>query len=71
MSENEKQYKVDGMKCNGCVTNVTNALQALSDVQSCEVNLEAGTATVQGEVTETDVIAAITQAGFQASIINE
>ncbi len=70
MSENEKIFKVDGMKCAGCVSSVNNAISELSEVDDCDVNLEQGTVLVKGAVVVDDVINAIIKAGFKASLIN-
>ena len=69
MSYNNKTFKVEGMKCGGCVTNVTNAVNELSAVEACSVDLEQGTAVVSGAVSTDDVISAITKAGFQATLM--
>jgi copper chaperone len=39
--------KVTGMTCGGCISNVTQALKAVSGVSDVEVSLAAGEATVQ------------------------
>jgi len=69
MSKNEKTFKVDGMKCGGCVTNVTNAIRELATIEECSVSLEEGTAVVVGNIAVDDVISAITKAGFSAVFI--
>ena len=38
--------KVEGMMCEGCVSKVQSALESLNGVDSVEVNLKKGTATV-------------------------
>jgi len=70
MSKNEKTFKVNGMKCEGCVTNVTNAIRELETIEECSVSLEEGAAVVVGNVAVDDVISAITKAGFSAVFIN-
>ncbi len=39
--------KVTGMNCDGCASNVTNALRAITGVSDVKVSLAAGEATVQ------------------------
>ena len=39
--------KVTGMTCGGCISNVTDALKAVSGVNNVKVSLSAGEATVQ------------------------
>ena len=40
------QYKISGMTCRGCASNVANALTAVAHVTNVSVNLEQSTATV-------------------------
>ena len=44
----EKTYEVTGMKCQGCVTNVTEKLSAVSGVKAVNVDLEKKQATITG-----------------------
>ena len=39
--------KVTGMTCGGCISNVTDALKAVSGVNNVKVSLSAGEATVR------------------------
>ncbi len=39
--------KVTGMTCGGCTSNVTHAIEAIAGVESVNVSLAAGEATVQ------------------------
>lgn len=55
-------YKIEGMTCGGCVRAITNALQ-MANATDVEVNLEAGTATVDG-LDEQTVKKVIEDAGF-------
>mmetsp|Transcript_4037 Transcript_4037/g.7405 ORF Transcript_4037/g.7405 Transcript_4037/m.7405 type:complete len:151 (-) Transcript_4037:139-591(-) len=41
------ELKIEGMMCEGCTSRVTEALQAVSEVQSAAVTLEPGAATVE------------------------
>jgi copper chaperone len=62
--------KVAGMKCGGCVKSVTGVLQGLTGVSSVEVSLERGEATVEydaAKVGRDAMMAAIDDAGFEAS----
>lgn len=61
--------KVHGMSCQGCVKNVTGVLMASTGVQSAEVSLDAGEATVHfdpAQVTRSTLCSAIEDAGFDA-----
>jgi copper chaperone len=44
----KKTYEVTGMKCQGCVTKVTEKLSAVPGVKSVKVDLEKKQATITG-----------------------
>ena len=52
----EKEFIITGMKCQGCVTTVHDALAAVPGVQSVSVNLEAQEATIQGTFDTTAIL---------------
>jgi len=59
--------KIAGMTCHGCVTSVTNVLQAIPGVSQVQVTLEPGAANLTFDVTQTNSEAihqAIQTAGF-------
>ncbi len=58
-------YKIKGMSCNHCVSNVETNLGKLDQVAEVTVNLERGTAQVEGSITEAEVKATIEQIGYQ------
>ena len=63
------QFAVEGMSCQGCVKSVTGAVRALAGVESVDVSLERGTATVAYDavaVKPAAIVAAIEAAGFDA-----
>lgn len=57
-------FKISGMACNHCKMTVEKAIGALEGVESVEVDLGAGTATVTGTVAASAVEEAVTLAGF-------
>jgi copper chaperone len=60
---------VGGMTCGGCVASVTRVLKALPGVESAEVNLQPGEATVRFDaekVSPTAIRKAIEGAGYVA-----
>ena len=64
----EQMFSVDGLRCEGCVDTVTNALTSLSPVRSVSVDLHAeGTSTVRvstdAELTREQVRAALAGGG--------
>lgn len=48
----EKTYEIEGMKCQGCATKVTERFNNISGVENVDVNLENKTATVSGNFDE-------------------
>jgi copper chaperone CopZ len=55
------------MTCANCVRHVTEAVETVSGVNSVSVDLDAGTAQIQGDPDSAAVIAAIVAAGYQAT----
>ncbi len=63
-----RQFTVTGMSCSACSAKVERTVSALKDVDSCSVNLLTGTLSLEGRVTDREVIQAIKKAGYQASV---
>jgi len=63
---NTQTLTIIGMRCDGCVDAVTQALDAVPGVERCAVNLETGTATILGAASSTQLAAAVREAGFEA-----
>ncbi len=63
-NEMEKTIKIEGMMCAHCQAHVDKALNAIPGV-TATVNLEAGTATVKGDVSDEVLTAAVTEAGYK------
>ena len=62
------ELKIDGMTCPHCVRAVNEALAAVPGVtRVVAVDLETGRATVEGDVERQALIAAVTEAGYQAN----
>ena len=59
----EKTMKIEGMMCAHCSGRVEKALNDLPGV-SATVNLEAGTATVKGDVSNEVLTKAVADAGY-------
>ena len=57
--------KVNGMSCSHCSGRVQKALQAVSGVTKAEVDLQSGTATVEGEFDVNAAVAAVENAGYE------
>lgn len=61
--------KVTGMTCGHCVRSVTDALGSLEGVQSADVLLESGRATVvydDAKVSPRDLVGAVLDEGYTA-----
>ncbi len=59
-----RTYKIEGMMCMHCVGRVKAALEALG--LEADVDLDTGLATVSGDATDEQVIAAVEKAGYAA-----
>ena len=66
-----KEFKVEGLKCSGCVKAVENAVSAVEGVEKTSVDFEAKKLTVefqQDKVEEQKIIKAVSKAGYQAEL---
>ena len=63
-----KQYNVTGMSCAACSTRVEKAVGNLPGVTTCSVNLLTNSMGVEGDVSEADIIKAVENAGYGASV---
>jgi len=71
MNMEKLTLNVTGMTCGHCQMSVAKALKDISGVKSAEVNLETNTAVVEyksGKTTTEEMIKAIEEAGYKASI---
>jgi copper ion binding protein len=62
-----QQFRISGMTCGHCVQAVTEELSSLDGVQSVEVDLDSGTATVRSaaELDRDAVRDAVDEAGYE------
>lgn len=63
-----KQYSITGMSCAACVARVENAVNKIDGVKSCSVSLLTNSMGVEGEVAEEQIIKAVVDAGYGASV---
>lgn len=63
-----QKFSVTGMSCAACSARVEKAVQALPGVTSCAVSLLTNSMGVEGTAAAEDVIAAVTAAGYGASL---
>ena len=61
--------KIEGMMVEGCVKTVRESLEGLRGIESVDVNLKKGTATVvHNGVSDETLVGAVVDAGFRASV---
>lgn len=61
--------KIEGMMCEGCVKTVRESLEGLQGIESVDVNLKKGTATVvHNGISDETLVGAVVDAGFRASV---
>lgn len=63
-----KQYIVTGMSCAACSARVEKAVNQVPGVTSCSVSLLTNSMGVEGDAAPADVIKAVTDAGYGASL---
>lgn len=68
MTNNDKTISIEGMTCNHCVQNVQSAIVKVTGVESVVVDLAGKSAVVKGSFSSDDVIGAIENVGYKASI---
>ena len=68
MSE-QYYFKINGMKCDGCVEVIENAIKKLPGIETVEVDLESSMAVVKGVANAESISDAIDNAGYNAILI--
>lgn len=63
-----KQYTVTGMSCAACSTRVEKAVSKVPGVASCSVSLLTNSMGVEGSVSDEEIIKAVEEAGYGASV---
>ncbi len=63
----EIRLKITGMTCGHCVAHTKKALEAVPGVTEADVSLEPGGAVVKGDADVVALIAAVKDAGYEAS----
>lgn len=60
---------IGGLGCQHCVDTVQNALKSVSGVETAQVDLSSGRATVTGQnLNSEDLVNAVKDSGYQAKI---
>ena len=63
-----KQYNVTGMSCAACSARVEKAVGKVPGVTACSVSLLTNSMGVEGDVSESEIIKAVENAGYGASV---
>ena len=63
-----KRFDVTGMSCAACSARVEKAVSAVDGVTSCSVNLLTNSMNVEGSANENEIIRAVKNAGYGASL---
>ncbi len=63
-----EQYNITGMSCAACSARVEKAVSAVPGVSSCSVNLLTNSMGVEGTADSSDIIKAVTRAGYGAQL---
>lgn len=66
-----KTYNVTGMSCAACSARVEKAVSGVEGVSSCAVNLLTNSMTVEGTASSSEIIKAVENAGYGASLKEE
>lgn len=63
-----KTYKIEGMNCSHCKASVEKAIKGVEGVDSVEVDLSSGLATVSGDMEDDKISEAVRLAGFDIAL---
>ncbi len=63
-----EQYNITGMSCAACSARVEKAVSRVAGVESCSVSLLTNSMGVEGTASPQEIIAAVTNAGYGASL---
>ena len=66
-----KKFNVTGMSCAACSARVEKAVKVVEGVDSVSVNLLTNSMIVQGSATDDQIISAVVQAGYGASVAGQ
>ncbi len=65
------ELNISGMTCGHCQTAVTKALQGVPGVKDVQVDLQTGTAVIEGQADVQALIAAVGEEGYGAQVRQE
>jgi len=67
----ETTFYISGLKCDGCVTTAKNALSNVTGYLSADIDLEASTMRVTGDVDPQAISVAMSEVGYAAVVKSE
>ena len=62
------ELNISGMTCGHCQTAVAKALKSVPGVENAQVDLQSGTAVVEGRANVQALLAAVTEEGYGAQV---
>ena len=65
------ELRIDGMTCGHCVAGVKKALEAVPGVESAEVSLAQGRASVRGTAELPALVEAVVEEGYEAAPLRD
>lgn len=63
-----KTYAISGMTCDNCVRHVTEAIESVRGVTNVHVDLVGQQAQVHGEVSDSAIAEAVSEAGYEVRV---
>ena len=66
-----EQYNITGMSCAACASRIEKAVSHISGVTACSVSLLTNTMGVEGTASSAEIIKAVTDAGYGATLKGE
>lgn len=64
------QLNITGMTCDHCQRAVQSALESVEGVENARVDLDSGSAQVEGTADVTALVAAVEEEGYQATPVS-
>ena len=61
-----RKFKITGMSCAACSARVEKAVSSLDGIDSCSVNLLTNSMVIEGNAADSQIISAVTSAGYGA-----
>lgn len=63
------KFTIEKMMCGGCVSNVTQKLEALDGITHIKVDLESASAEVDGSMDAQLIVDTLAEAGYPATLV--